>query len=108
MTTGNTNRRDFIKTTGKASIAAGLSATVLPALASTQKVHAYTANTIPYTQTSLPYSYNTLEPVIDAQTMELHYTKHAAAYAKNLNEAVQAENVNTQQTPLEQLLTNIS
>ena len=46
--------------------------------------------------------------MIDAQTMELHYTKHAAAYTKNLNEAVQAENVNIQQTSLEQLLANIS
>src|SRR3954462_8133887 len=108
MTTGNTNRRDFIKTTGKAGIAAGLSATVLPALASVQNLYTFTASAISYTQAPLPYSYNTLEPVIDAQTMELHYTKHAAAYAKNLNEAVQAENVNTQQTSLEQLLANIS
>jgi len=109
MTTGNTNRRYFIKTTGKAGIAAGLSATILPSLSCTHKIHAQSAmSSIPYTQTPLPYSYAALEPVIDAQTMELHYTKHAAAYAKNLNEAVQAEGVNTQQTSLEQLLANIS
>ncbi len=28
----------------------------------------------------LPYSYDALEPYIDAQTMELHYTKHHRAY----------------------------
>ena len=97
------NRREFIKTTGKAGIAAGLSATVLPSLAA-YKLDAAT----PYLQTPLPYAYNSLEPVIDAQTMELHYTKHAAAYAKNVNEAALAENVNTQQTSIEQLLANIS
>ncbi len=102
-----TNRRNFIKTTGKAGIAAGLSATVLPALAGVHTLQAHTAAT-PYVQTPLPYNYNTLEPVIDAQTMELHYSKHAAAYAKNLNEAVGAENVNTQQTTVEQLLAGIS
>src|SRR5690242_8088531 len=103
MTTENTNRREFIKTTGKAAIAAGLATTVLPALANTNEFYSPFVAT-PYTQTPLPYNYNALEPVIDAQTMELHYSKHAAAYAKNLNEAIQAENVNTQQTSLEQLL----
>jgi len=109
MTTENTNRREFIKITGKASIAAGLSATVLPALAGISSTDGqYAFSNFAYTQAPLPYAFNALEPVIDAQTMELHYTKHAAAYAKNLNEAVQAENVNTQQTSLEQLLANIS
>ena len=28
----------------------------------------------------LPYSYDALEPYIDAQTMELHYTKHHRGY----------------------------
>ncbi|TKK64916.1 superoxide dismutase [Ilyomonas limi] len=109
MTNENTSRRDFMKTTGKACIAAGLATSILPSLSCTHKAHAQTAiRAIPYTQTPLPYVYNALEPVIDAQTMELHYTKHAASYAKNLSEAMQAENVNTRQTSLEQLLVNIS
>ncbi len=41
-----------------------------------------------FTQTPLPYSYAALEPYIDAQTMEIHFTKHHAAYIKNLNAAV--------------------
>jgi Fe-Mn family superoxide dismutase len=41
-----------------------------------------------FTQKPLPYAYNALEPFIDAQTMEIHYSKHHAAYVKNLNTAV--------------------
>lgn len=36
----------------------------------------------------LPYSYNSLEPFIDAATMELHYSKHHLAYCNKLNAAV--------------------
>lgn len=35
----------------------------------------------------LPYKYDALEPHIDAQTMELHHSKHHAAYVKGLIEA---------------------
>lgn len=35
----------------------------------------------------LPYAYNALEPFIDKQTMEIHYTKHHQAYVTKLNEA---------------------
>ena len=44
-------------------------------------------------QIALPYAYAALEPAIDAQTMEIHYTKHHAAYVKNVNEAIVAEGV---------------
>ena len=37
----------------------------------------------------LPYSYNALQPYIDAQTMEIHYTKHHQAYVDKLNAAVE-------------------
>ncbi len=44
-----------------------------------------------YSQKPLPYAYNALEPYIDAQTMEIHYSKHHAGYVKNLNEAVKGQ-----------------
>lgn len=37
----------------------------------------------------LPYAYNALEPHIDARTMEIHHTKHHAAYTNNLNAAIE-------------------
>ncbi len=37
----------------------------------------------------LPYSYDALEPHIDARTMEIHHTKHHAAYTNNLNTAIE-------------------
>ncbi|MBL7829367.1 MAG: superoxide dismutase [Saprospiraceae bacterium] len=38
---------------------------------------------------NLPYAYNALEPHIDARTMEIHHSKHHAAYVNNLNAALQ-------------------
>ncbi len=42
----------------------------------------------PFTMPALGYSYDALEPYIDAQTMEIHYSKHHQAYLTNLNKAV--------------------
>jgi superoxide dismutase len=44
--------------------------------------------TAQFTQKALPYTYNALELFVDAQTMEIHYSKHHAAYVKNLNAAL--------------------
>ncbi|MBP8856500.1 MAG: superoxide dismutase [Anaerolineaceae bacterium] len=38
-----------------------------------------------FTLPELPYSFNALEQAIDAQTVEIHYTKHHTAYLNNLN-----------------------
>ncbi len=37
----------------------------------------------------LPYAYEALEPFIDAQTMNIHHTKHHQAYVTNLNAALE-------------------
>jgi Fe-Mn family superoxide dismutase len=42
----------------------------------------------PFQLTPLPYAYNALEPYIDAQTMEIHHSRHLAAYVANLNSAI--------------------
>lgn len=62
---------------------------------------------IGFKQTPLSYSFNALEPNIDAMTMEIHYTKHAAAYTKNLNDAAAME-LSGKSASLEEILKNIS
>ncbi len=98
------SRRAFIANTGKAAIAAGFTLSALPTLAG--MANGFAAN--PFVQQPLPYDYKALEPVIDTMTMEIHYSKHAATYAKNLADAVVAEKVDTNATSLENLLRGVS
>lgn len=42
-----------------------------------------------YQLPDLPYDFNALEPVITAEIMELHYTKHHKGYVTNLNTAIE-------------------
>jgi len=103
------SRRTFLQNTAKAGLATGLGISVIPALASVSG-NSMSLNNDHFTsfdQAPLPYAYNALEVAIDAMTMEIHYSKHAATYAKNLKEAAQAEGVNTA-NPLEDVLQNIS
>ncbi|MGB9800313.1 MAG: superoxide dismutase [Thermanaerothrix sp.] len=44
----------------------------------------------PFELPELKYAYAALEPVIDARTMEIHHTKHHAAYVNNLNKALES------------------
>jgi len=79
----NINRRTFVK--------ASILATAGSAL-SFQKVLGSTV-AFQFSQIKLPYDYNALEPSIDATTMDIHYNKHHAAYVKNVNDAIAAENI---------------
>ena len=105
------NRREFLKTTGKAGLAAGLILTDLPSWAKHYTIHqnlGVNGEEIPFVQQPLPYAYTALESAIDALTMEIHYSKHAATYAKNLSDAVKAEGVDTNKEKLTSLLGKIS
>jgi len=42
-----------------------------------------------YQLPDLPYDFSALEPVISAEIMELHYTKHHKTYVTNLNAALE-------------------
>jgi Fe-Mn family superoxide dismutase len=100
----NPSRREFLATSAKAGLTVGLVGTAFSdLLAHPAQAVAGTG----FTQTPLSYSYTALEPHIDARTMEIHYSKHAAAYASNLRDAAREEGVDTAQ-PLEQVLANIS
>ncbi|ALZ83775.1 superoxide dismutase [Pseudomonas oryzihabitans] len=44
---------------------------------------------MPHTLPQLPYAYDALEPHVDAQTMEIHHTKHHQTYINNLNAALE-------------------
>ena len=54
----------------------------------------------------LKYDYNALEPHIDARTMEIHHTKHHAAYTSKLNDAVAGTDLEGK--TIEELLSGIS
>jgi superoxide dismutase, Fe-Mn family len=43
----------------------------------------------PYKLPDLPYDFSALEPVISAEIMQLHYSKHHNAYVTNLNSAME-------------------
>ncbi len=59
-----------------------------------------------HTLPSLPYEYSALEPYIDAQTMEIHHTKHHQAYIDKLNAALEAH-PDLAEKPVEELLKNL-
>ena len=59
-----------------------------------------------YQLPELKYEYSALEPYIDARTMEIHHSKHHAAYTANLNAAV--EGTELEGKSVEELFANIS
>ena len=103
-------RRCFLNETAKTTIAASVTtllgsnliAACLPA-----KVLNSSVSLLSFDQTPLPYAYNALEPFVDALTMEIHYSKHAAAYSKNAKDAASAEAVDLNK-PIEKVLATIS
>ena len=47
------------------------------------------SNHYPFVLEELPYGYDALEPVIDRQTVEIHYEKHHRSYVDNLNKILE-------------------
>lgn len=103
-------RRKFIITSAKAGLAIGLGSGMISSLAScssSRKASSIGPGQTGFQQTALPYAYSALEPVIDTATMEIHYSRHAAGYATNLQQAAQAEGVDIRK-PVEDVLARIS
>src|SRR3989344_4361415 len=55
----------------------------------------------------LPYAYDSLEPYIDAKTMEIHHTKHHQTYIDKLNESL-AKHPELDSKKVEDLLKNLN
>ena len=55
----------------------------------------------------LPYAYDALEPFFDAQTMEIHHTKHHQTYVTKLNGALEGQADLAGKTA-EELISNLS
>ena len=58
-----------------------------------------------HTLPDLGYAYDALEPHIDAQTMEVHHSKHHQTYVNNLNAAI--ESTAFADTPLDELVAGV-
>ncbi|MBN2821045.1 MAG: superoxide dismutase [Bacteroidales bacterium] len=54
----------------------------------------------------LNYAYDALEPYIDARTMEIHHTKHHAAYTSKLNDAIKGSEFEGK--AIEEILASVS
>lgn len=65
---------------GRCSQRAG---SLVSALRSSQVCRSLTTQTLP----DLPYDYNALEPVISAEIMKLHHSKHHNTYITTLNQS---------------------
>jgi len=88
------SRRRFVKDSLKAT---AITAVGSPLLFNSLEVKANqqteAISEFQFTQAALPYAYQALEPYIDAITMDIHFNKHHAAYIKNINDAIIAENI---------------
>lgn len=105
-----TSRRNFILGTAKATVAvsAGLTAfSSILASCSSSRIAGSSKYRTGFSQDPLPYSYSALDKAIDGTTMEIHYTRHAAGYATNLQDAAKNEGVDMNK-PLEDALARVS
>lgn len=59
-----------------------------------------------YTLPALPYAYDALEPHFDAQTMEIHHTKHHQAYITKVNAALEGSDLAVKS--VEELISDLS
>lgn len=97
-------RKNFLKTS--AIIATGATLYNSQVRAAVNTINQLTNDGL-FSLPKLPYAYNALEPFIDAQTMEIHHSKHHQAYVNNLNAAIQKE-ISLKGKSVEELLANLS
>jgi Fe-Mn family superoxide dismutase len=100
-------RRDAIKVIGGGAALVGMGA--MTRLRAAQAAPPAGAGVIhqPFVLPELGYSYDALEPHIDKLTMEIHHSKHHAAYIKNANKALDGH-ADLQSKSAEEILANLS
>lgn len=91
-------RRNFISVIGSAVLAAPVFGPM--------GAFADTTNFNGHIFPDLKYDFNALEPYIDAQTMEIHYTKHHQGYYNNFMSAI--KDTSLTKTPMENIFQSIS
>lgn len=79
------NRRKFIKNSALVGVGLSLFPVAACSNSNMEKID------YGFIQKELGYDFGALEPHIDAQTMEIHYTKHHAGYVKNLAAAIEEQ-----------------
>lgn len=96
-------------TARKAALAmASIALASTPACADSQATHQEeTESMSAFTLPDLPYAYDALEPVIDAETMELHHSRHHQTYVNGLNGALDNRS-DLQGVALEDILARVS
>jgi Fe-Mn family superoxide dismutase len=82
-------RRDAIKVIGGGAALVGMGAMTRSWAADATLSTGAGKTKQPFVLPQLSYGFDALEPRIDALTMEIHYSKHHAAYVKNANKALE-------------------
>lgn len=106
----NTSRRKFLSHSAKGAVALSVGSSLVSSgflTACGQSTEQAAALMTGFEQMPLGYEFAALEPHIDAMTMEIHYTKHAAGYASNLKAAISEESASAAKS-VEEILANVS
>ena len=97
------NRRNAIKSIGLASAAVAAAPWTVFSDGTKEPMG---AQPYPFSLPDLPYSYDALSAFIDPETMNIHHTRHHAAYVNNLNRALESA-PDFQSWQLNELLQNL-
>ena len=100
------NKREFLKLSATAAAGAAIFPATLSAglknISAKGLLNQSAQKGMTFSLPALPYEYNALEPYIDAQTMEIHYSKHHQGYVNKLNKALEENGI--QAASLEELI----
>ncbi len=95
-------RRNFVRILGTAAVATPVLGHAFAACSGESKKQVFEGHAFP----ELPYAFDALEPAIDAQTMELHYTRHHRGYFDKFMAA--ANGTEAASRPMEDIFANIA